>query len=578
MQGISNVTTDESAEKTANVTAEQEPEHWEAPYPGSKQMPRWTTGELGTAPVFGWRQIPLLIGPGLVMGAAAVGGGEWLTGPLVTAKYGGALLWLATLSVIGQVIYNIEISRYTLYCGEPIFTGKFRILPGPIFWPFLYLLLDFGSFLPYLCSNAAIPLTGIFLGRMPDPVKDDAMLRLVGCGILFLTLLPLIFGGKVYSSLKYIMSAKLVVVMGFLMFLALGYSTFDTWREIGSGFISFGTIPFQAATPGGPSQLLNVPWELWQGHSLPPIDFSMVGLVAAMAAIAGNGGLTNTPISNFTRDQGWGMGKEVGAIPSIVGGHSIKLSHVGKVFRVTPASLKRWFGWVRHVHREQLLVWMPACFLGMALPSMLSVQFLPRGVVPKDKWLAAAMTAGGVSDAVGPALGPLFWNLTLFCGFLVLGTSAIMTTDGALRRWVDVYWTASPRLRTWDTHWIGRLYFGSLCGYALLALVMLNLVKGDRLLVWTTNLYNYALGFSCFHVLAVNTILLPKEIRPSWWRRAALVTAGCFFTFIAVLTTADSLGWTKKADAANIPVAELTVPTDAVQSETSPDETPGNAQ
>ena len=32
------------------------------------------------------------------------------------------------------------------------------------------------------------------------------------------------------------------------------------------------------------------------------------------------GGLTNVPISNYTRDQGWGMGKHVGAIPSIVGG------------------------------------------------------------------------------------------------------------------------------------------------------------------------------------------------------------------------------------------------------------------
>ena len=63
---------------------------------------------------------------------------------------------------------------------------------------------------------------------------------------------------------------------------------------------------------------------------------------AALAAIAGNGGLTNTPISNFTRDQGWGMGAKVGAIPSVVGGHGITLSHVGCVFEVTPESLPRW--------------------------------------------------------------------------------------------------------------------------------------------------------------------------------------------------------------------------------------------
>ena len=49
--------------------------------------------------------------------------------PLVTARYGGALMWLATISILAQGLYNIEISRYTLYTGEPIFTGKFRTLP-----------------------------------------------------------------------------------------------------------------------------------------------------------------------------------------------------------------------------------------------------------------------------------------------------------------------------------------------------------------------------------------------------------------------------------------------------------------
>ncbi|MFO1092229.1 MAG: hypothetical protein U0992_02805 [Planctomycetaceae bacterium] len=114
-----------------------------APYPGSHDMPQWEVGPLAEPPAFqwGWRTIPLLLGPGLVMGASAIGGGEWLTGPLNTARYGGAILWLATLSIIGQTLYNIEISRYTLYTGEPIFTGKFRTKPGPRAWLPLYLVL-----------------------------------------------------------------------------------------------------------------------------------------------------------------------------------------------------------------------------------------------------------------------------------------------------------------------------------------------------------------------------------------------------------------------------------------------------
>lgn len=514
------------------------------PHPGSRQMPCWESGELVDAPRFSWRNWPMLLGPGLVMGAAAIGGGEWLTGPMVTARYGGALLWLATLSILGQVIYNVEISRYTLYCGEPIFTGKFRIPPGPLFWVWLYLLLDFGSFLPYLASNAAIPLGSVLLGHLPDPNADAVFLKALACGIFLLVMLPLIFGGKVYNSLKAVMTFKLVAVLGFLMFLAVFYSTADTWKEIFSGFFRFGTVPVKGVTETGVSAPVeNVFVSLWNGHGWPVLDFSMIGILTAMAAISGNGGLTNTPISNYTRDQGWGMGHEVGAIPSIVGGHEIELSHVGKVFAITPESLRRWRNWVRHVVREQWAVWMPACFLGIALPSMLSVQFLPRGLQLEDKWLAAGMTADGVAKAVGGFWGPSFWYLTLFCGFLVLGTSMASTADGVLRRWVDVFWTASARLREWDPRHIGRLYFGVLCVYAALGLLMLTVLKGDRLLVWSTMIYNYALGFSCWHTLAVNLTLLPRELRPNWLARTGLVLAGFYFTAIAVLSTLNQFGW-----------------------------------
>jgi hypothetical protein len=512
------------------------------PHPGVKEMPRWEWGQLHDAPAFGWRQLPMLLGPGLVMGAAAIGGGEWLTGPVVTAQYGGALLWLATMSIVCQVIYNLEISRYTLYCGEPIFSGKFRLWPGPVAWAWMYVLLDFGSILPYGASNAAVPLGAMVLRRLPDmnDPADAAIVRGLGVATFLLILTPMLVGGKVYRSLKIVMSFKLVVVLGFLTFLALFYSTRETWEEILSGFIRFGTLPVKSPD-GTPGAVQNVVTSWTSGVPMLPLDLSLIGMIATMAAIAGNGGLTNIPISNFTREQGWGMGKEVGSIPSIIGGHSVELAHVGKVFPVSEATLPRWRGWVKHIHREQLLVWMPACFLGMALPSMLSVQFLPRGTVLKDKWLAAGMTADGVSHAVPEMFSGLFWMLTLFCGFLVLSTSGAMTADGVLRRWVDVAWTASPRMRQWNTRDIGRFYFLALVGYATLGTIMLIFIKGDKLLVWSGMAYNYALGVSCWHVLFVNRTLLPKELRPSLLRCAGLAIGGTFFLFIAVLATIDTL-------------------------------------
>jgi len=571
------------------------------PHPGSKMMPRWDGGELPVPPIFRWKNWLAFLGPGLVSGASAIGGGEWLTGPLVTAKYGGALFWLATLSILGQVIYNMEISRYTLYSGEPIFTGKFRSLPGPIFWMFVYLVLDFGSILPYLASQAATPVAMVYLNLSqgvaldPNLKSHQNLLLYLSYGIFLLAVVPLVFGGKVYNSLKAAMSFKLVFVVGFLIFIAVRFSSAATWTDICSGFFKFGTFPVVQSEieagedwdgDGGPEGKLeatekrwtNKPKDFvdadgdgrydgyrtaniftcwWQGKPFPAMELSMFAVLGAMAGLAGTGGLTNTNISSYTRDQGWGMGGHVGAIPSAFGGHSVKLSHMGMVFPINKDSIARFRAWYRHVLRDQLIVWMPACFIGLALPSMLSVQFLDRGL-EASTWTAAGMTAEGVEKAVAPAYGPTmgatFWFLTLFCGFIILALSNTSTADGYFRRWVDVVWTGLPALRNWDPRRAGQIYFGFLCVYVVGGLMMLTLVNGNNIMPIATTIYNCALGFSCFHVLYLNLALLPRELRPTWKVRIMMTLAGLFFMCVS---TAQVVGMIaeKKAEAAASPEA-----------------------
>lgn len=650
----------------------------EAPHPGSREMPRWNLAELPDAPLFTGRNWLAMLGPALLMGGAAIGGGEWLVGPTVTARYGGALMWLATLSILGQVVYNIEISRYALYTGEPIFTGKFRTLPGPQFWLFMYLILDFGSVFPYLAANAAIPAASVWLGHIPDSTNPDekALMKWLGIAIFLLAFMPSIFGGKIYNSLKAIMGFKVVTVLTFLMILGLFYAKPSTWSEVFSGFVKIGNVPVQhpedvnrngILDPGEDwdgdgrldivEPLLNVPkldtngdgkpdapdlnadgkpdgfvridtdgdgrpdttwpdldadgqpdttmfldfdgdgkpdtlvpvdadgdgkpdhWadkdgdgkpdakfydhdgdgirdgdnienvfvSLASGSGLPRVDLSMIAFLCAFAAIAGSGGLSNTPTSNYTRDQGWGMGYHVGAIPSLVGGHKIQLSHVGTVFQVTPEALPRWKRWLNHVRRDQLVVWMPACFLGIALPSMLSVEFLRRGTIA-DQWAAAGMTAGGVREAVtlksGVWMGHAFWYMTLLCGFLVLAPTMASTAEGFIRRWVDVFWTSSRYLRSLDLAKIKYVYFSVLCGYLVFGLLMLTVVpRPDKLVTISTNIMNFALGFSCWHTLVINTTLLPREIRPGWFIRSMMFLAGFFFWMLASITALREFGF-----------------------------------
>jgi Mn2+/Fe2+ NRAMP family transporter len=530
---------------------------FETPYPGSQKMPRWTSGELIEAPVFTKKNWFSLLGPGLIVGGAAIGGGEWLVGPKVTAFYGGSLLWLATVSILCQVVYNIEISRYTLYSGEPIFTGKFRTIPGPHFWLIAYLLFDFGSVFPYLAASAATPVAMLIKGGVvPSPetsASDWYLMKGLGYAIFISALIPLLFGGKIYRSLKVVMTFKLIIVFGFLLFLAFFFSTSTTWKEILTGFVKFGSVPIAVELPPGEElvrgqNIDNIFVSYSQGRGFPEIDFTMMGFIAALAAIAGSGGLSNTPISNYTRDQGWGMGHHVGAIPSVVGGHDLELSHVGCVFDPDKESLSRWGRWYKHVARDQLAVWLPACFIGLALPTMLSVQFLDPGT-KTDDWSMAVMTAEGVQDTVtetsGAGLGNFCWFMTLFCGFLVLGPTMSVSADGVIRRWVDVFWTSSGLLRKMEPKAIKQVYFRVLVGYMIFGLVMLSLNPG-ALIQYATMFFNIALGFSCWHTLTINLTLLPKPLRPGWFVRIAMSLAGLFFFMLGVLTVMQKTGLLEK--------------------------------
>jgi hypothetical protein len=495
------------------------------------RMPPWEVGELPQPPAIAWNPRALL-GPGLLMAGAAIGGGEWLTGPAITAQYGGTIMWIALISIVLQACYNMEVMRYTLYCGEPILTGCFRTLPGPVFWTFAYLALDFGAIWPYLSANAAVPLTAAFLGHIPGAAVDlvgnaiPEATRLhelgikqwVSYGIFCSVFVPLIFGGKVYNALEKVMVAKIILVLGYLTFLGVFYVAPATWYEVFSGFIGSprirdGSLSFQWLPPKGTE-----------------IDWA---LIAAFASIAGAGGLSNTAFSAYCRDKGWGMGPLVGALPSAIGGHMIQLSHVGKVFPVNDANLARWRGWLRVIRRDQWPIWVVGCILGMAIPSLVSLQFissLGRKVTGDE---LAAVTAKLISEHTGHQI---FWWLTLLCGFLVLAPSQVSTIDGIMRRWTDIIWTGIPAVQKLHGNQVKYVYYGLLMLYWVFGMGVLILIPDPLgMLKFATTWYNLALGCSSLHTLVVNCTLLPAPLRPGWRMRLLMVLAFLFYIVLAAM-------------------------------------------
>ena len=476
----------------------------------SRFFPKWDAADLPAPPKITLKSWTALIGPGVLMVGSNIGGGEWLLGPIVTARYGGQLMWIATLSIGFQVFYNLAVMRYTLYTGEPVFVGFFRTWPGPKFWAFFYLLIDLGGIWPYLAANAAVPLAAVILGQLPG-AEDDALVRTLSYVIFLSGLSALLFGGKIYNMIERIMVTKLVVVLGYLTLVGVFMVSGETWLDIFSGFFKFGSLP------------------------AGEIDWATV---AAFAAIAGAGGLANMNFSNYTRDKGWGMGSLVGAIPSMIGGKTVRLSHAGKVFPLTPGNLKRWRGWIAHIVRDQAAIWSVGCVLGMALPSMLSLEFIPGATI--DGHAAAAMTARGIADRSGE----IFWFLTLLCGFIVLAPGQVSDIDGIVRRWTDVIWTGSQRVRKMEGHQVKNIYYSIMVVYMIWGLIALRLTPDPLMLaIITGTLRNIGLGVTALHALYINRNLLPAELRPAWYMQAGLV--GCFVFFTGISGIAFHQKWTQ---------------------------------
>src|SRR5262245_41622703 len=105
------------------------------------RLPAWGQDDLPEPLPFSARNVFRTIGPGAILLAASIGGGEWLIGPTTAVKHGVGIFWIATAAIFLQLVFNLEAIRYTLYTGEPIFTGIMRLAPGSRLWGPLYVLL-----------------------------------------------------------------------------------------------------------------------------------------------------------------------------------------------------------------------------------------------------------------------------------------------------------------------------------------------------------------------------------------------------------------------------------------------------
>jgi hypothetical protein len=473
-------------------------------------LPAWKPADLPDAPRptgLGWLGA---VGPGVIVLGLSIGSGEFLLGPAVFVKYGFTLLWVTSVSVFLQTIFNTEIMRYTLATGEPIFTGCMRTRPTSTFWAWFYSILYFlQAGWPAWAANAAGAIFFLAVRRVAGPA-DAAVVYQIGVVTFFLCVAVLLVGRRIERTLELLNWVLIAAILGSFLFLAVVFVPASMWVRGISGLVGFDSS-------GGTF--------LWL-----PAGVDWV-LLAALVAYSGAGGLTNMVLSNWARDRGYGMGERVGYIPAVVGGKKVHLAHSGFMFPPDAANMARYRGWWRIVRADQWGVFFAGGILGMVLPALLYVTFLPPGTDIRGLGIAAAL-----ASAMGALAGPIVAGAIAFLGAWVLFKTQLDQLEGMVRSLTDILWTGSRRVREWRGGDVRLVYYTVLAVVVVWGIIALRLAQPIVMLQIGANVAGVVFIITSLHVLYINTCLLPPALRPPIWRRATLVFMACFYAFFSALS------------------------------------------
>ena len=464
----------------------------------------WTTAELPVAPSprgLGWAGA---VGPGVIVLGASIGGGEFLLGPTVFVRHGLTLLWVTTIAVFFQTVFNTELMRYTIATGEPAFTGFMRTRPHAVVWAWFYAILFFLQVgWPASAGVASGAIFYLFAGRMAGPA-DVTVVYLIGVGTFLLCVLLLLVGRRIERTLEVLNWILVTCTLGGLLILVLLLVPGRTWLGAITGLVGFdptrGVFDFMPANA----------------------DFF---LLAAFVAYSGCGGMMNITLSNWARDKGYGMGQRAGYIPAAAG-QKVTLASTGFTFVPTGEAMRRWRGWWRIVRADQWGVFCVGAIAGMMLPALLYVTFLPAGADIRGLGISAAL-----ASSIGAREGPLLAGAIAVLGAWLLFKTQLDLTEALVRAITDILWTGSRRVRAWRGGDVRFVYYTVLIVAAAWGIVALRLAQPIILLQIAANVAGVVFVVATLHLLYVNTTFLPRELRPSRARCGVLVAMSLFYGF-----------------------------------------------
>ena len=473
----------------------------------------WKVKDMPEAPPRGMKGILQTIGPGAIMLSLSIGSGEWLMGPASAVQYGPMLMWITTIACVTQTFFNLECIRYAAYCGEPMMIGYNRLKPGRGLWGPVWIITCVICIGPAWAITSATALSAIFLNRMPG-VADKGYVMVWGLILTALVLFMLLWGRKVEATLETISWFIVAFIVGSLTILIIGFVPAASVWNTTKGFFMFGAIP----------------------EGADPV------LLGGFAAYSAAGGIFNISSSNWFRDKGYGMGKEVGFISGAIGGEKINLSPIGIAFKPTAENLRKFKDWLHFARIDQWILFGFGCWLGMWLCVTFAV-----GIIPPGTKLAGWAVAGYQGEAIRKVLGTPGWVWVHLIGFWVLFGTQLAVTDAASRQMADMLYNLSPGLRKWGGGDIRKIYYIVFALIVLWVILLVSVVKLPLTYVLiSANIAGFVFVYGGIQTLVVNNKFLPKAIRPNWFENLMIVCLIVFygiFTFFAMRKAFGTAGW-----------------------------------
>ncbi len=463
-----------------------------SPSSAAVEMPAPPTGGMLRA---AWQ----LAGPHGVLLAFGIGVGEWVLGPALAITKSVRWMWVATLSILLQVVFNGVVARFTAGTGQSLVSAmvgrgsRGKATTATVLY-LLAALLQFGW--PVYVATLAPVLHALWTGdtvAVDDPANRwIAIGSYVFCMLLFLAR----FGSaRIVSVLKAVNFLLVAYIVIFLFVANVLYVPLGQWVSTLWGFFSVGYV--------GEG---DVDW----------------GLVGAVVGYAGAGGMANVMLASLVRDEGLGVAARKGAVTVGIVGESAALDLAPARWNEQDSrQVLHWQGWSRAIWSWQVLIFGVFSFVAMFLSVNLAMGTLPAGTNMSSVSFGIQQ-ARKLAEAV-----PVLWQLTLFNAFAILFSSQISAVGLLVQLGTELAATASGGRM--EGARVRRIATTILAIYTVISVAILLLgISQPTLAKLAANMSGIILAAASLHLYWINTRMEGPVRTPRWALALLLVGAAVF--------------------------------------------------